>query len=246
MIGYWTYREMARQTALNSSANDANAKANQENATASKAIQQSAAGSLEVARDNLLLSRNHYQLETAVAFSQRLDSDQMVRARHVVDNFVASHLSVKQLLDDAMDPEANLADMALSDQQKLRRAHAQKSDEIAREFRIFANFFQQLGTALKHDTVPVDYAWDVFGALAQRYRKDLKGYIEEMRIRRERPTLYQEFDLFVNRMAKMDEAKAKEKAEKAEAEKREAEQKEAEKKEAEKKKTERAKAGKTK
>lgn len=66
------------------------------------------------------------------------------------------------------------------------------------------NFFQELGTAIKHDTLDEEYMWDVFGAIVKKYGEELRPFVEELRVRLQRPQLMQEFLSLVDTMKELD------------------------------------------
>jgi hypothetical protein len=69
---------------------------------------------------------------------------------------------------------------------------------------LFANFFQELAVATKHESFDEHYLVDVFAYLVSRYGDSLLPYINEIRIKHNRPSLYQDFIEFCGSMKIME------------------------------------------
>lgn len=149
-------------------------------------------------------TREHFAIQRTSSAIERFNSDQLLRARRVVDHWVATAEPPGDLLDRAAHPHPGKAASELTPEQRLAVERAEHADEVATNLRLFANFFQELGTAMKHDTLHERYAWDVFGALVVRYEADLRPYVEEIRRRRGRPQLYEDFSALADRMRALD------------------------------------------
>lgn len=129
----------------------------------------------------------HFQLQHAKEFIARFNSEDMVSIRRRVDTYLTSNRSAAEL---------------------IAAEEADPYGEAAREIdaiRTFVNFFQELGVAYKHRTVHGVYTWDLFGALIQKYWKLLHPFVVEVRQRRNRMTVFQDFEALAATMRKQDQ-----------------------------------------
>lgn len=131
-------------------------------------------------------TQNHFMVQHSQAFIERFNGDAMSEHRHRVDGFQKIGRSIQELLDgSAADPHGPDA-----------RVHE--------SFRTSANFFQELGAALRHRMVKESMVWDDFGGLVKTYWRLLLPYIEEVRLRDNRPTLFCDFEDLALRMTAID------------------------------------------
>jgi hypothetical protein len=159
----------------------------------------------EINAEVLDQTRQHFAIQRTSAAIERFNSDQLLQARHLVDAWLGTGESPGALMDRAVDPTAAKTDSEKTPAERLASERAAKADEALQAIRVFANFFQELGTAFKHDTLHEQYAWDVFGSLVIRYEGELRPFVMEMRRRRNRPKMYQEFMTLAETMRRLDQ-----------------------------------------
>ncbi|MDX6500481.1 MAG: hypothetical protein QOG23_3741 [Blastocatellia bacterium] len=135
----------------------------------------------------------HFDIERTTYMSERLNTKELVDARDVTDKWLDTKEDAKSLMDRAFDPYSQKLELQKTEEEKLASAKAREAAEIVKSIRVFCNFFQELGTAEKHYTLDEGYMWDAFGALVTKYGEELKPFVEELRVRRHRPQLMQEF-----------------------------------------------------
>lgn len=134
---------------------------------------------------------------------ERFNQKELVDAREVTDNWFAIKEDAKALFDRAVDPYSQKPESQKTDAEKLESERARKAEETVKNIRIFCNFFQELGTAEKYGTLEEEYMWDVFGAAVTKYGEELRPFVEELRVRRQRPLLMQEFLLPADKMKEL-------------------------------------------
>jgi len=132
-------------------------------------------------------TQRHFQLQRTQEFIGRFNGQAINEHRRQIDLWVATGEAVHELLDRAKQEDA--------DATQVRQAEAMRS---------VANFFQELGAAAKHGTLNDAYCWDVFGGLITNYWQLLSPYVFEMRYRRGRPTLWNDFEALANQMQQQD------------------------------------------
>lgn len=145
----------------------------------------------------------HFDIQRTSYMIERFNTKELVDAREVTDNWLATGESAKSLLDRAIDPHSQKPEALKTEKEKFESEKAREAAEIVRSIRVFCNFFQELGTAEKHRTLDEAYMWDVFGAIVTKYGEELKPYVEEVRARRQRPQLFQEFLTLADKMKEL-------------------------------------------
>jgi hypothetical protein len=108
-------------------------------------------------------------------------------------------------MDRAVDPYSQKLESQKNEEEKSASVKAREAIEIVKSIRVFCNFFQELGTAEKHHTLDEGYMWDDFGAAVTKYGEELKPFILELRVRRHRPQLMQEFLTLTDKMKELNE-----------------------------------------
>ena len=145
----------------------------------------------------------HFDIERTTYMTERLNTKELVDAREVTDNWLNTKEDAKSLMARAVDPYSQKPESQKTNEEKLASEKARDAAKIVQNIRVFCNFFQELGTAEKHDTLDEGYMWDVFGAAVTKYGEELKPFIEELRVRRQRPQLMQEFLLLTGKMKEL-------------------------------------------
>lgn len=135
-------------------------------------------------------THRHFSLARSGYYIERFNSGEMREFRKRVDAWVERGQPCENVFRNA----------ASSDDETFRDIEA---------LRLFANFFQELGTAYKHRTINRRYIWDVFGSLVLRYAEILAPYVCDMRDHRQRQTLYIDFELMVESIQRMDAKRVK-------------------------------------
>lgn len=133
----------------------------------------------------------HFALQRTSYMIERFNEHQLVENRYVTDKWLDTNDAPKALFDRAeqgADPEK-----------------AKEASETIKRILVFCNFFQELGTAEKRHTLDEGYMWDVFGGIIRKYGEELRPFVEELRARRQRQTLLQEFTALTEKMRKLDE-----------------------------------------
>lgn len=148
----------------------------------------------------------HFAIQRTSYMIERFNTKELVDAREVTDDWLDKKEDVRSLMDRAVDPHSQKPEKQKTDAEKLESAHAKEAADTVKSIRVFCNFFQELGTAEKHRTLDEGYMWDVFGSMVTKYGGELKPYVEEVRVRRQRPQLFQEF---LSLTAKMNELNKK-------------------------------------
>ena len=134
-------------------------------------------------------TQKYFTAERTSYYIERFNSTELVEAREVVDNWLSTGESPRDLYTRIKDRATESGKNGLF---------------VYRNIRTFVNFFQELGVAMKHETLNEEYLWDVFGGLVLRYGNLLKPYIEETRIQLNRPKVLQEFTKLVELMESLD------------------------------------------
>jgi hypothetical protein len=145
----------------------------------------------------------HFDIERTTYMSERLNMKELVDAREVTDDWLDTKEDAKSLMDRAVDPYSQKPESQKTEEEKLASAKAKKAAETVKSIRVFCNFFQELGTAYKHNTLDEGYMWDTFGAGVTKYGEELKPFVEELRVRRHRQQLYQEFSALTDKMKEL-------------------------------------------
>ncbi len=135
-------------------------------------------------------THHHFKLQRSTHFIERFNSGELHQMRIRVDEFIRQQPNWETHL-------RGMREGTLSPEQR----------SLLYDVRVFANFFQELSTALQHDTLSKAYIWDVFGGLVKRYWKELQPYIEVTRKLDQRPTLFCDFEALANEMEKIDAKK---------------------------------------
>jgi len=68
---------------------------------------------------------------------------------------------------------------------------------------------QELAVAMKYGTLDELYTYDCFGAVVTRYGEEIKSYIQQVRVIRQRPLLYEDIFTMAARMRELDRKFAK-------------------------------------
>jgi hypothetical protein len=147
----------------------------------------------------------HFDIQRTSYMIERFNTKELVDAREVTDNWLATGESAESLMDRAVDPHSQKPESSKTTKEKLESKKARAAAETVKSIRVFCNFFQELGTAEKHRTLDEGYMWDVFGAAVSKYGEELKPFIEELRVRRQRPQLLQEFLSLTDKMKELNE-----------------------------------------
>ena len=145
----------------------------------------------------------NFDIERTTYMSERLNTKELVDAREVTDNWLDTKEDAKSLMNRAVDPYSQKLESQKTEEEKTASAKARQAAEIVKSIRVFCNFFQELGTAEKHNTLDESYMWDDFGAAVTKYGEELKPFVEELRIRRHRPQLLQEFLSLTEKMKEL-------------------------------------------
>lgn len=145
----------------------------------------------------------HFALQRTTYMGELLNAKELVDAREVTDKWLDMKEDAKALMDRAIDPYSQKLESLKTEDEKSVSERAREATATVKSIRVFCNFFQQLGTAEKHDTLDEGYMWDSFGALVTKYGEELKPFVEELRIRRHRPQLMQEFLYLSDKMKEL-------------------------------------------
>ncbi|HEX8353709.1 MAG TPA: hypothetical protein VF611_12460 [Pyrinomonadaceae bacterium] len=145
----------------------------------------------------------HYNIQRTSYMIERSNTKELVDAREVTDNWLATGESAKSLMDRAIDPHSQKPESSKTKEETLESEKAGKAAATFKSIRVFCNFFQELGTAEKHHTLDEGYMWDVFGAGVTKYGGELKPFVEELRVRRQRPQLLKEFLSLTEKMKEL-------------------------------------------
>ncbi len=135
-------------------------------------------------------ANRHFLLQRATHFIERFNSGDLRLLRPKVDRTMAA----------GIDWDARLRDLEAG---SLPPADLEQLYEVL----IFANFFQELATALAHGTIAQNYTWDVFGGLVKKYWHLLQPFIEAKRRIDDRPSLFADFEKLVLAMEREDRRK---------------------------------------
>ena len=150
----------------------------------------------------------HFDIERTTYMSERLNTKELVDAREVTDKWLDKKQDAKSLMDRAFDPYSQKSESQKTKQEKLESAQAREAADSVKSIRVFCNFFQELGTAEKYHTLDEGYMWDAFGALVTKYGEELKPFVEELRVRRNRPQLMQDFSALTIKMKELNKKNA--------------------------------------
>ncbi len=146
----------------------------------------------------------HFDIQRTSYMIERFNTKELVDARDVTDKWLDKKEDVKSLMDRAVDPYSKNPEPQKTGEGKLESAEAEEAATIVKSIRVFCNFFQELGTAEKHGTLDEGYMWDVFGGIVNKYGEELKPFVEELRVRKQRPQIMQEFSSLTNKMKELD------------------------------------------
>ncbi len=119
---------------------------------------------------------------------------------------MASHeRDPKALLVRAYPPEDQKPDLQKTENEKSQSERERReATETVRNIVLVCNFFQELGTAMNHETLDEKYLWDVFGALVIDYGVKLRPFVSAYRIKKDRNTLLQDVLSLVDKMKDLD------------------------------------------
>jgi len=152
-----------------------------------------------------LQTSNHFAIQRTTYMIERFNQRDLVDARGITDRWIRRKEDPKALMDRAKDLESVNSDAQKTETKESEAAKAREEAAMTvQNIRVFCNFFQELGTAVKHDTLDEHYMWDVFGAVVKRYGEELRPFVDELRLRLGRPQLMQEFLSLVDTMKKLD------------------------------------------
>jgi hypothetical protein len=147
----------------------------------------------------------HFNIQRTSSMMERFNSKELVDIRDVADAWLAKGESAHDLMERAVDPYSHKPDSEKTEEEKAVSAKAREAADVVINVRVFCNFFQELGTAYKRGTLDEAYMWDLFGGIVTKYGEELRPFVEELRIRRQRPQLYQEFLSLTERMKELNE-----------------------------------------
>jgi hypothetical protein len=150
------------------------------------------------------LTARHFQWQRAAAYIERLNSDQLIRARATFDNWRRTGETLDELIARSADRSRGKADAEKTATEKLESERAAIAARIEQDLRVFVNFFQELAVAMKHGTLDELYTYDNFGAVVTRYGEEMKPYIQQVRVTRKRPSLYEDIFTLAARMRELD------------------------------------------
>ncbi len=150
------------------------------------------------------LTARHFQWQRAAGYVERFNSDQIVRARATFDNWRTTGETLKSLIARSADRSQGKADAEKTASEKIDSERAAAAAHIDQDLRVFVNFLEELAIAMKYGTLDELYAYDSFGAVVIRYGEEMKPYIEEIRVIRNRPSLYEDIFTLAARMRALD------------------------------------------
>jgi Domain of unknown function (DUF4760) len=150
------------------------------------------------------LTARHFQWQRAATFIERLNSDQIIRARATFDNWRKTGETLEDLIARSVDRARGKADSEKSASEHVESERAGIAARIEQDLRVFVNFFQELAVAMKYGTLDELYTYDSFGAVVTRYAEEMRPYIEEVRAIRKRPRLYEDIFTMAARMRSLD------------------------------------------
>jgi hypothetical protein len=150
------------------------------------------------------LTARHFQWQRSAAYIERLNSDQIVRARATFDNWRRTGETLDSLITRSTDRSLGKADAEKTAPERIESERAMIAARIEQDLRVFVNFFQELAVAMKYGTLDELYTYDNFGAVVTRYGEEMKPYIQEVRVIRKRPLLYEDIFTLAARMREID------------------------------------------
>jgi hypothetical protein len=127
----------------------------------------------------LIYTRHHFKLERAASYIARFNSEDMIRNRAVVENWLAEEIP---------------------DQEKLNRLT--KDTELAIRVYTFINIFQELGVAYRSRMIHRASAEGYYSYLIISYWKRIRFMVEWRRTNDGRPTLYEDFQFLAETLAR--------------------------------------------
>lgn len=130
-------------------------------------------------------TKANFKLERSSSYTERFNSADMKAVRHTADIWLKNKETPEQLFNRVNSQDSILAEQGYQTIQDLK---------------IFANFFQELGTALKYKSVDKEYMFDNFGGLVTKYHQGLKPFIEKMREKNKQKSLYDGFEELYNKV----------------------------------------------
>ena len=131
----------------------------------------------------------YFTSERTSYYIERFNRTEIVEARDVTDRWLETKESPKELYDRAKDRTS---------------LEGKEAGITLRNIRVFTNFFQEIGAAMKHETLDDEYLWDVFGGIVRRYGLELKPFVDETRIQLKRPAAYRDFTELVGKMEQLE------------------------------------------
>jgi hypothetical protein len=150
-------------------------------------------------------TRNHFIIQRTTYMIERFNQKELVEARHRTEEWLLTKEEPKALLNRAYKPEGQDSDSGKTSAEQAKSEEARKDgNETVVNIVLVCNFFQELGTAMNHESLDEKYLWDVFGALVIDYGQKLRPFIVEFRIKKQRETLLQDFLLLVAKMKELD------------------------------------------
>jgi hypothetical protein len=162
-------------------------------------------GALSVER----LTARHFQLQRSAAYVERLNSEHLVRARATFDNWHKTGESLESLIARSIDRSQGKADSERTASERIESERAAQAARIEQDLRVFVNFLQELAVAMKYGTLDELYTYDCFGAVVTRYGEEIKSYVQQVRVIRKRPLLFEDIFTMAARMSELDRTFAK-------------------------------------
>ncbi|MEM8781848.1 MAG: gamma-glutamylcyclotransferase family protein [Planctomycetota bacterium] len=140
-------------------------------------------------------THRHFALQRSQEFIQRLNSPEFAAVRRRAERWVCGGELPCALLDRVAIEEAE--------------GREGEATQIRSDLRLLTNFYQELGTAMRHQTLDRRYAWGVFGGLIKRHWLDLRAYVFYARYDSERETLLEDFEWLAAQMRREDLRRAR-------------------------------------
>lgn len=135
-------------------------------------------------------THRHFALQRSQEFIGRLNSEEFAAVRRRAERWARSGELPAALLDRVAIEEAE--------------GREGDATQTRSDLRLLTNFYQELGTAMRHRTLDRRYAWGVFGGLVKRHWADLRAYVFYVRYESDRATLLEDFECLAARMRRED------------------------------------------
>jgi hypothetical protein len=158
------------------------------------------------------LTARHFQWQRSAASVERLNSEHLVRARATFDNWLGTGETLESLIARSVDRSRGKADSEKTTAERIESERAAEAARIEQDLRVFVNFLQELAVAMKYGTLDEMYTYDCFGAVVTRYGELARPYIQQIRVIRKRPLLYEDIFTLTARMREIDRKFAKSEA----------------------------------